>query len=69
MERGRGELTMSERTAGPGKLQASSGLHTMRRTRRGRIAGAAYSGRTVRLDGVVWCGEGAARGCERRREE
>jgi hypothetical protein len=30
MERGKGELTMSERRAGPGKLQASSGLHTMR---------------------------------------
>jgi hypothetical protein len=44
MERGRGELTMSERRAGSGKLQASSGLHTMRRTRRRRIAGATYSG-------------------------
>ena len=44
MERGRGELTMSERRAGSEKLQASSGLHTMRRIRRGRIVGAAYSG-------------------------
>jgi hypothetical protein len=69
MESGRGELTTSERRVGLGKLQASSGLHTMRQTRRGRIAGAAYSGRTARLDGVVWCGECAAHGCERRREE
>jgi hypothetical protein len=30
IERGRGELTTSERRAGPGKLQASSRLHNMR---------------------------------------
>jgi hypothetical protein len=51
-----GELTMNERRAGPGELQARlrgrdgarrrvSGLLTLRRTRRGRIAGAACSGR------------------------
>jgi hypothetical protein len=44
MDRGRSELTMSERRAGSEKLQASSGLHTMRRIRRGRIMGTTYSG-------------------------
>ena len=83
MERGRGELTMSERRAGSKKLQASSGLHTMQRTRRGRIVGATYSGQTTRLDSAearasvrlhAWAsalaaarGRGALGRCEQRR--